>query len=411
MFEFDSVQIFAGRLVDFSKETGVVLSRQEQKIQWPFFEKISLGHFTEKYQEFENHCLACDVLRVGDIVVLRVDQGRVNAIELLVPMRSSVVEVENDYQVNELWHKFINGLRAYFFQSGFEEASTPSLVSSPGMEEHLEAFQTERFIGGQKKTVYLPTSPEFHLKKMLCRGWIKIFEIKRCFRNNETSDIHQPEFWMLEWYRAYAKLETIAKDFENLLLFIDRDILKPKTALRFRRVTMRELFREHCDFDLSVQTEISDLQDLCRKFGVYFSLEDRWDDLFHRVFLEKIEGALVPEEVTFIFSYPPQLTSLARTDEKGWSDRFEVYWHGVELCNAFQELNDSTEQVQRIHSSNQTKKEMGRKSFPVDDDFIKHLEYGLPPSAGIALGVERLFMVWLGRKKLDEVLVFPHSSD
>jgi lysyl-tRNA synthetase class 2 len=302
------------------------------------------------------------------------------------------------------WQNFLQLIRNFFVTKGFEEFRTPALVTSPGIEEHIDVFSTEFFRGSLRKKFYLPTSPEFHLKKALSMGWNQVFEMKECFRNDEGSPIHQPEFLMLEWYRAYSNLEFILNDTKDLLRFLAKNLQQEMPTIEVKSVT--DLFKEFLDFELTTETSIAELKALLDSHKLTYTANDSWDDLYFRIFIEKIEPHLGQKAPILVTKYPHSQAALARLTKDGWADRFELYWKGIELANAFHELNDVNEQQKRFEKTNEKRCLAGRESLPIDEDFMKALSYGLPPSGGIALGVERLFMCFYGIDDIREVRGF-----
>jgi lysyl-tRNA synthetase class 2 len=268
----------------------------------------------------------------------------------------------------------------------------------------LNFFSTELTKGQKRKKVYLPTSPELHLKKALALGYGPLFEIKNCFRNDEISEHHEPEFTMLEWYRPFSDLSAIAEDAEKLLQFVSG-----QPRLKLKKTSMPELFREHLQFELQANTGVQELAQLAQKVGVKLSASEPIDDVFNRLFIERIEPKLPADQPLLVQDFPPYLAAYSRLTEKGWADRFEIYWQGMELANAFHELNDPVLQEQRMREDLQKKSSLGKPTPDLDEEFLQALRFGLPPSGGIALGVERLFMALTQRKTIQECKVFPYS--
>jgi lysyl-tRNA synthetase class 2 len=226
------------------------------------------------------------------------------------------------------------------------------------------------------------------LKKILGAGQPLVFEIAKCFRNKEGGDHHRIEFFMLEWYRSFASLDEIAADVEALI-----QRFSPMQSLE--RNTMSELFREYVEFELKPETSRVDLVRLAERHGVRVLSGDTFDDLFHKIFLEKIELKLRERNSggpVLITGYPPSQAALSRIGELGFAERFEVYWRGLELCNAFHELNDPAENKKRFDRDNFLKSQSGRPTVPLDEELMRAFDHGVPPAAGIALGLERLFM-------------------
>lgn len=303
------------------------------------------------------------------------------------------------------WSAFKVRIRDFFLERDFVEIDTPSLVVNPGSEPTLDVFGVDFRWGRGSRRLYLPTSPELHLKKALTRGLDRIFEMRPCFRNGEITAHHQPEFWMLEWYRAYTRLDAIADDVQELVRLFEPDVV-------VRRTTMRELFLRHAGIELSPADDEVIYREWVRSAG--FDAPASWgvDDLFFWMFQEKIEPHLPPEELVLVNDWPPFQSALARIGPSGWAERFEVYWRGLELANAFHELNDPEEQARRLIADRGKKERTGAIDIPPDDqEFLAALRAGMPPSAGIALGVERLFMALHRVASISDLRLFPMSAD
>lgn len=334
-----------------------------------------------------------EVLRVGDWIGISQVPGPLstkNDCILYSPCLRPVAIQEADLllEKSKSWGEFLNTVRQFFLERNFIEMTTPTLAVSPGTEPFLDPLAVDIEFSGETFRRYLVTSPEFHLKKILGAGQPKVFEIARCFRNKEGGDHHRIEFFMLEWYRSFAALEEIADDVEAL---VQRFV----PGLQLERKTMSELFHEYVDFDLQANTSREDLHQLAKRLEVRILREDSFDDLFHKIFLEKIELKLGERNnggPVLITGYPPSQAALSRIGESGFAERFEVYWRGLELCNAFHELNDPAENKKRFDRDNFLKSQSGRSPVPVDEELMRAFDHGVPPAAGIALGLERLFM-------------------
>jgi lysyl-tRNA synthetase class 2 len=344
------------------------------------------------------------ILREGDLVAV-LDE---NEIVLLAPALRALPRPAFDRRRQELWNHFIATLSEFFVSDDFHEMKTPTLVACPGTEPSLDVFSTELKIGSRRQKLFLPTSPELHLKKVLSLGAEKIFEIAPCFRNGEITEKHQPEFTLLEWYRAYDRGESIRQDVEKLVAYLSRKLKVPGPR-RVSRYTVTELFQKYLQFDLLPETSLAELKSLAEKTGVDARSAESIDDYFFLIFMDKIESRLPFDELIFVEKYPPYQAALARLTEDGWGDRFEVYWKGLELANAFHELNDPRIQRQRFNEDLQKKKQMGKEEIPLDEEFLQCLEAGLPPSAGIALGVERLFMAFYDVPRISDLKLFPYE--
>lgn len=361
------------------------------------------------------------VLIENDLVVVKLlknDTGAWTASEcaLLAPALTSkparpVIEVARSQE----WMEFLDVVRSFFRERGFIEVLTPTLVPSPGTEPFLDAFETDViFDGNRRGKFYLPTSPEFHLKKMLSAGWTKIFEIKTCFRNGEAGAHHQLEFQMLEWYRAYSTLDAIADDVEGLIQALGnrfRHFRDGVGSLTLERTTVSELFsRAFPGFLLKPETSREELAALAENEGVRILASDTWDEIFFRLFLEKIEPGLGAKTPVLVRDYPPSQAALSRIGKNGFADRFEIYWRGLEIANAFHELNDPDENIERFNQDTETKKKIGKPTFPVDEELVDSLRFGMPPSGGIALGLDRLFMALFQIDSIEETRAFPFTG-
>lgn len=307
--------------------------------------------------------------------------------------------IHSRQSVSLLWSRFLQQIRSYLSDQQLLEVRTPGLVINSGMEPYLHPFETSWKMGGKQYTLRLPTSPELHLKKLLCHGYTDIFEIKNCYRNQELTDIHEPEFLMLEWYRAFADLKLIEQDLCGLLR-----IFKPE--LEVEVTGFPQLFKKQFNFDLKPQTKYEELKALAKAQKLDVQSADNFDEVFQLIVSFLIEPQLNKDVATIIYDFPPSQAALAKIEDNGFAGRFELYWQGLELANAFHELQDADIQRQRHIEDLRKRKDLGYNLMPLDDQFIKSLRRGLPPSGGIALGLDRLFMAVYGIKTIQETRVF-----
>jgi lysyl-tRNA synthetase class 2 len=317
-------------------------------------------------------------------------------------------------------------IRTFFSSHDFVEWQTPRLVASPGLELHLHGFVTHYLDGqGGRRRCYLPTSPEFSLKKALCAGMERIYELCCCFRNGgETGPLHQCEFTMLEWYRAFTDYREIMRDAEELGAYLHRELYgHAHDAPRFRgrkidwqppwpRTSLAEAFASHCGIDLERGVEDQEYfrVEARRLLGPEAERGDDFDSLFFRLFLDHIEPQLGLEKPEILYDYPISMAALAagKPGQPTFAERFELYVAGVELANAFTELNDPVEQEARFRAALKERRRRGYPRVPIDDQFIRELGFGMPPAAGIALGVERLLMALTGTEQIEDLLFLPH---
>ena len=315
---------------------------------------------------------------------------------------------------------FFQETRLFFQNKNFLELNTPTLVESPGIETYIEPFETVYRDHFDKKTgYYLPTSPEFALKEALSSGLECIFEIAKVFRNQgEVSHIHRPEFYMLEWYRAYENYYRIMDDCEKLLKSLSLQVYG-KTVLscygntvdlsNVKRIQLNSLFLENgLDLDIYSTNEnkfIKDMRDLLGTNDPSLTKED----LFFKFFLNHIEPDLGFKQPVIVYDYPLEMTALSAPCKNNplYGERFELYICGIELANAYGELTDPVEQEKRFETVIHKRNDLDKTPLKIPSRFINALRYGLPPCAGIALGLERLFMLMENIENINDTSLFP----
>ncbi len=307
-------------------------------------------------------------------------------------------------------------VRDLFDARGFWEVETPALVPSPGTDVYLQAFAS-RFAGMgayRPATLYLHTSPELAMKRLLSAGAEKIYQICKCYRDGEATPKHNPEFSMVEWYRAYADAEPIMEDVEALV----RAVLPPtlqvgdaRVAVHapFERLTVQEAFQRYAGgIDLLACSDADSLRAAADAAGLGPLMPgSSWEDLFHELLATWVEPRLGWERPTFLTHYPAPLAVLARRSDHDprVAERFELYIASLELCNGFSELNDPVEQRSRFEEDLQRRRRLGLPAYPLPTAFLDALDAGMPPSGGVALGLDRLLMLRLGAADLSEVLM------
>ena len=311
----------------------------------------------------------------------------------------------------------LRAIRAYFEGQGFDEVDTPILQLCPVIDTHIRAFATDlRGVDGQiEKTMYLHTSPEFAMKKLMVAGMENIFQICHVFRNAEGSKRHRPEFTMIEWYRTQADYNDIMKDCVGLLqscataVGVSEFKYKNLTCDPFQeweRLTVVQAFEQYANINLLTYLEDKEgFHAAVQALDLHVAEDDGWDDLFFRVMDAKIEPFLGVGRPTFLCDYPISMASLSKPkqDDPRFAERFELYVCGIELANAFSELTDATEQRKRYDIEMGEKQRLYGESYPLDEDFIEALAHGLPPSGGIALGIDRLVMLITGASDINDV--------
>jgi lysyl-tRNA synthetase class 2 len=313
--------------------------------------------------------------------------------------------------------RVVDGVRAFFKARGFNEVETPLLVRHPGMEPHLEVFETGLVTArGRRARAFLTTSPEYAMKKLLAAGLERVFQLCKAFRNREeVSARHNPEFTILEWYRANADYRAIMDDCEELLLALaGRDELvyqgeRIELARPWQRLSVGEAFARHAGLDLEACLTLDGMAAAARRRGYGVEPGTSWEQLYHQIFLDEVEPRLGRPRPTILYDYPVSMAALARAkaEDPRYAERFELYVAGVELGNAFSELTDPVEQRRRLELERDERRAAGRTLYDLDEDFLDALAAGIPPSAGIAVGVDRLVMLLADRPSIRDVLWFP----
>ena len=351
---------------------------------------------------------------------------------LLNAPSSSFIEDSYSYQKKGMllqeWRRFLKVVESFCIKEGLAYSSTPHLVKCPGTEPHLKALKTSF-----KKT-YLATSPEMHLKRLLCQDWTDFFEIKSCYREETISSHHQIEFTLLEWYRAFYSSRELMQETYKLLLFLQKKGFC--RVLPYKIFTIAELFKKYLDFSLTPASSKQDLKLLIEKYQLasygpssdltfesmghpheashfresenllssnHNGAKNSFEDLFFLLFLNKIEPKLPKKIPIFICDYPPQLRAFSQLNSKGWADRFELYWRGLELANAFYEVIDPLEQKKIFQNHLKQRKD----NLVLDKELLTDMKMAMPPVSGIALGLDRLFLALLKKQDLRQTRLFP----
>ena len=277
----------------------------------------------------------------------------------------------------DIWQQrdaLMRGIRAFFYERGFTEVDTPIRMQIPCMELHIDAETSG--------DCFLRTSPELFHKKLLAAGHERIFELGKCFRKGEQGPLHNSEYTMLEWYRAQADYMDVLDDAKHLIKSV-----WPGSDFDWQVLTVSEVFEEFAGWNPAGSFD-----------------EDRFDiDLVDKVepALKLMSGAVVLKD------YPVEAAALSRRkpDNPRLAERWELYIDGIELANAYSELTDPTEQRRRFEDCARKRRALGKEIYGIDAEFLDALGR-MPPSGGVALGVDRLLMVMTGRSSLDQILPF-----
>lgn len=336
----------------------------------------------------------------------------------------------------ELWERYfvrekvLTAVRRFFADRKFHEVEAPYLTADLPPESYLEVFETTLLTRDRTpKRAFLPTSPEPFLKKLLVAGIGNCFAIPKSFRNTEDrSTTHNPEFTILEWYRVEADYLDIMNDCEELLQYINTYLQRTtdsKTPMKpteltyqgkkinltspWERLSMTEAFSRFASIDLPNSLDLASLAPIVKKKGYTVSSGDTWEELFHQIFLNEIEPRLGRGKPTIIYDYPASLAALSRKKKSDprFAERFEFYIEGLELGDAYSELTDADEQLNRFKEETIERKRLGKIDHPVDMDFIEALKAGMPRTGGIAVGIDRLIMLFADVTDIADTLFFP----
>ena len=301
--------------------------------------------------------------------------------------------------------QFIQAIRDFFIENGFTDVLVPPMVSHPGIEPHIHPFKVSPSLSSSQNKnqgLFLHSSPEFFMKELLSQGMEKIFTLSHSFRDEPSSSIHRNQFIMLEWYRSGSHYTDIMDDCTKLWVYLNEKFLGRTPIEKVHTLTIAEVFKRHLNIDILDLLKIDDLKKVIKNSFPEIPIpegrdEDKmtWDDYFFLLFLNKVEPCLKQYPFLILYEFPYHLSALSTLKESDprVCERFEVYIEGVELANCFNELCDLKTQKKRAEKDLKLKEDLYHYSLPAPYTLFRSLEKGLPPSAGIALGLERLFSI------------------
>jgi lysyl-tRNA synthetase class 2 len=296
----------------------------------------------------------------------------------------------------------------------FLEVQTPLMHEIPGGAEakpfvtHHNALDTD---------LYMRIAPELYLKRLLVGGFEKVFEVGKNMRNEGLSTKHNPEFTSLELYQAYADYKDIMELTENLIKDVAREALDSLQIQygdyeinlnKWKTLTMVEAIDEYAGVDFSNVSDLKDAQKLADEKGIEYESDVSTGEIINEFFEEFVEDKLI--QPTFITQYPVEVSPLARRnpDNPDFTDRFELFMAGNEIANAFSELNDPIDQRERFEKQMEQREAGDEEAHHMDEDFLRALEYGMPPAGGLGIGIDRLIMILTNSQSIREVILFPH---
>ena len=350
------------------------------------------------------------LLREGDSVVIGlknthvVDNKEIHKIEQIVLVSvctTKVLKSPSTEKYQRQWFDFLKWTREAMELINLFPVKTPSLLNAVGSEPDLNIFETTLYSKTGSRKMFLPTSPEIYMKRLLCRGWTDIYEIKKCFRNMEFGSLNSCEFYLLEWYRAYSPLNVLIEDLSYLFQFLSRKF-EYKEFAPFKTISMKELFKEYLTMDLNPDSSKQDFINQLKKMLIPFDASQSLDDLFYLLFLNGIEPFIDGNTPLIIYNYPPFQKAYAQINKEGWASRFELFWRGMELANAFNEVVNPKEQEKRFHEEHQKRKQ----KLPIPSELLEDMQGGMPVSSGVALGLDRLFMIFTQTTSIQKAQCF-----
>jgi len=332
-------------------------------------------------------------------------------------------------------------IREFFDQKGFLEFDSPNMVLSPDPSPFNEVFETKSISGDR---IFLTPSPEFFLKKAIAGGLRNIYQLTKACRDNQEKDpVHLKEFTILEWYRDGATYLDLMHDCENIVNYvfdnlskiqnskfkiqnchrrlagsrtmrdsskfniIEYNNIKVNLSSPWQRISCKEAFEKYANVNLDEFMEIENARKTCVNKGYQVNTSDTWEELYHQIFLNEVEPKLPKDQPLILYDYPAPLAALSKIkkDNPLYVERFEFYIGGLELGNGYSELTDKDEQIKRLENDLKIRKEKGMKTFEYDKEFVNAVGE-MPKTAGIAVGIDRLIMLFTNSPDIHEVSPF-----
>lgn len=281
----------------------------------------------------------------------------------------------------------LRSIRSFFYERNFLEVETPVRIATPALELHIDAEPSGE--------MYLRTSPELHMKRLLVGGAERIFQIGACFRRGEEGVHHSPEYTMLEWYRTDSDYMDVLVDAKGLIPYVLKETLG-RSSFTF----------QGCNVETVPVWDCYKVADAFLEFAGWDPVACFDADRFDMDLVEKVEPSLPRERPVVLMDYPAELAALARCkdDNPSVAERWELYIGGMELANAFSELTDPIVQRDRFEQCARRRESMGKRVYPLDEAFMSALAEGMPRSGGVALGIDRLVMLIADAKSIDSVI-------
>jgi lysyl-tRNA synthetase, class II len=312
----------------------------------------------------------------------------------------------------------ISSIRRYLDSMGFLEVETPTMHAIAGGAA-ARPFVTHH--NALDMTLYMRIAIELHLKRLIIGGLEKVYEIGRVYRNEGISTRHNPEFTMLELYEAFADYKDIMDLTENLIAHVCQEV-RGTTKINYQgheidlspgwaRRSMTDLIKEHVGVDFTQEMSDEEAHRLAKEYGVEVAESMTFGHIVNEFFEQKVEHLLI--QPTFVYGHPVAISPLAKKNAQDprFTDRFELFIVGREHANAFTELNDPIDQRQRFEAQVAEKAQGNDEAHPMDEDFLEAMEYGMPPTGGLGIGIDRLVMLLTDSPSIRDVLLFPHMRE
>jgi len=329
-------------------------------------------------------------------------------------------ELKNNFRIRDIFEtriKILKLTREFFWNLDFKEVDTPIAIKLPGQEPYLHPVPVKFHNPiGDEYNFYLQTSPEFAMKKILSAGYNNIFQVCKCFRDYEQfGGNHNIEFMMIEWYRSPGELANIMDDMESFFKFLSEKLNyhDPKINSVWDRISMKDLWQKEVGINLDENLTLASLSKTATNLGFKVDAGDEYEDVFYKIFLNKIETKLGTKKPIFITDFPAQMCSLSKScvNDNRYAQRFEAYIDGIELANGFGELTNAKRQQELLELDRKKRQELGQEIYDVDSDFISALENldtlasaNKSGVAGVALGLDRVIKLFSQARDLNEVI-------
>jgi len=335
--------------------------------------------------------------------------------------RKRYLDLISNRDVMELFakrSKIIDAIRMFLKNKGFLEVETPMLQPVAGGAV-AKPFVTH--YNALDQDMYLRIAPELYLKRLIIGGFEKIFELNRNFRNEGISTKHNPEFTMMEVYWAYADYKEMMNLTEELIYTIAKEVVEKETIQfkgneinlkpPFKRISFKEAFKEYVGVDIEKLKDPKTSEEILHKFNIKMDKAETFGNVVNEIFDKKVEINFI--QPTFVYDYPIEISPLAKRSKTDphTVDRFELFVGGMELANAFSELNDPIDQYERFKEQAEARSSGEEETHVMDMDYVEAMEYGLPPTGGLGIGIDRLIMLLMNKESIREVILFPQLKN